>query len=60
VERAVRAREKAIRGKRSLQMGSDDFQMDDEEEEGDNEIMKDEVRFFFWSYFPASPHLNIR
>jgi hypothetical protein len=47
VERAVRAREKAIRGKRSSRISSDDFHMDDEEEdEGDDEIMKDEVRFF--------------
>ena len=56
VERAVRAREKAIRGKRSLQMSSDDFQMDDDEEEGDDEIMKDEVRVFFGPDVTTSEH----
>jgi len=58
LERAVRAREKAIRGKRSLRMSSEDFKMDDDEEEGDDEIMRDEVRFFFWAHFLASPYLN--
>ena len=54
MERAVRAREKAIRGKRSFQMSSDDFQMDFDDEEGDDEIMKDEVRFFL-ALLPVSP-----
>ncbi|KAF8970069.1 hypothetical protein BDZ97DRAFT_1652738 [Flammula alnicola] len=45
-ERAVKARDKAIRGKRSASMiepSSDDYQMDDEEEEGDEDIMQDEL-----------------
>ena len=39
-------------------MSSDDFQMDDDEEEGDDEIMKDEVRFFFGPDVTASEHLS--
>ena len=48
IERAVKAREKAIRGKRSLSLNgpsSDDYHMDDDEEEDDDDIMQDEVRF---------------
>lgn len=59
VERAVRAREKAIRGKRLLRTSSDDFHMDDDDEEGDDEIMQDEVGFFFWPYFLTSLYLNV-
>jgi hypothetical protein len=40
-------------------MSSEDFQMDDDEEERDDEIMKDEVRFFGGPYFSASLYLNI-
>jgi len=43
---------------KSLRMSSEDFKMDDDEEEGDDEIMRDEVRFFFWAHFLASPYLN--
>ena len=49
-ERAVKAREKAIRGKRyaggSSSDGFDDI-MDDGEEEDDDDIMQDEVPFSF-------------
>jgi len=39
-------------------MSSDDFQMDYDEEEGDDEIMKDEVRFFL-ALLPASPSQHL-
>ena len=47
-ERAAKARERAIKGKRYAQHSSDDFTMDyDDEDEGDDEdIMQDEVRVF--------------
>jgi len=46
LERAVRARAKAIRGKRYGDLqdpSSDDFQMDDDDSEDDEDIMQDEV-----------------
>jgi hypothetical protein len=47
-ERAAKAREKAIKGKRyaNQSSGSDDFTMDydDDEDEDDEDIMQDEVR----------------
>ena len=48
LERAVRAREKAIRGKRYASNASSDYfddAMDDDEEEDDDDIMQDEVTF---------------
>jgi hypothetical protein len=45
-ERAAKAREKAIKGKRyANQASSDDFSMDYEEEDDDEDIMQDEVCF---------------
>ncbi|KAF9525440.1 hypothetical protein CPB83DRAFT_897039 [Crepidotus variabilis] len=46
IERAVREREKAIRGKRSLmprQPSSDDYAMEDDDSEDDEAIMQDEL-----------------
>ncbi|KAF8908525.1 hypothetical protein CPB84DRAFT_1843423 [Gymnopilus junonius] len=46
IERAVKAREKAIHGKRSLSLNrpsSDDYQMEEDEEEDDEDIMQDEL-----------------
>ena len=52
-ERAAKAREKAIKGKRyaNNQPSSDDFTMDydDEDEEDDEDIMQDEVCVFVFS-----------
>lgn len=47
IERAVKARENAIRGRRAgtlSEPSSDDFPMDDDDEEDDEDIMQDEVR----------------
>ena len=52
-ERAVKAREKAIKGKRyANQSGSDDFIMDydDEDEDDDEDIMQDEVCVFYLNF----------
>lgn len=47
LERATKARERAVRKKRQDMFGepsSDDFQMEDDSEEDDETIMQDEVR----------------
>lgn len=47
LERAVKARENAIRGRRAgtlSEPSSDDYPMDDDDEEDDDDIMQDEVR----------------
>ena len=50
-ERAAKAREKAIKGKRyANQLGSDDFMDYDDDDEDEEDIMQDEVCVFFsWS-----------
>jgi hypothetical protein len=58
-ERAAKAREKAVKGKRYATHQSssgDDFTMDhdeegDEEEEDDEDIMQDEVRVIYYYYY---------
>ena len=61
-ERAARAREKAIKGKRyASQSGSDDFTMDydDEDEDEDEDIMQDEVCVIFLEFFIGMSFHNL-
>ena len=50
IERAVKERKRAIAGKRyvATEPSSDDYQMDDDESEDEEDIMKDEVDFYFF------------
>ena len=67
LERAVKAREKAIKGKRyhGFHLSSDDQPMDDDESEDEEDIMKDEVslaailfiqswNYYYYYYFTSA------